>query len=426
MTETASRQGDVSAGFLRQGSTLSLGIAGAQAILFLATPVLTRIFDPVDFGVFGMLVGIGAALGVAINGRYFLAIVLEKDDRVAASVIRLALLLTVGLSGLLLLLISVSPETWASLLRRESIADLLWVVAVVTLVTGCYDVANYRATREGAFRGIAIIYLIRAVVVVGLQILGGFSGAGVAGLIVGRVAGDVVQVIALLKLQGVSLFRTAVPWSSLRVCVTRHWRFPVFSAPQGLLSAVGQYAPAVLIFRYFDPATAGLYLMAHRILATTDQVFLKGVRQAFYGSIARRPDARSDVARECRGITLRFAVLGTLAAALTMVVGPSVFAFVLGPEWRGSGEIARIIVWIVVAKFVAAPSQMVMLAWNLQGRHLLLDCLGLVLRIGGLTLGGLRGDIDLALTLFTITTVVIVVFQVMVVELDARREVSRA
>ena len=64
------------------------GTAISQGILIAATPILTRIFSPENFGIFALYLSIVGTISLVSSWKYELAIVLpDKDDDAKALVI---------------------------------------------------------------------------------------------------------------------------------------------------------------------------------------------------------------------------------------------------------------------------------------------------------------------------------------------------
>jgi len=66
--------------FVRSVSVLVGGTAGAQILLVLAAPLLTRLYTPEDFGLLAVYASLLALIGVISSLRYELAIPLPEDD----------------------------------------------------------------------------------------------------------------------------------------------------------------------------------------------------------------------------------------------------------------------------------------------------------------------------------------------------------
>ena len=86
--------------FARGAIVLSSGSAGAQLLLVLAAPILTRLYTPEDFGLLAIYTSLLALAGVISSLRYELAIPLPKEDEEAANTAVLCLGL-IAISALL-------------------------------------------------------------------------------------------------------------------------------------------------------------------------------------------------------------------------------------------------------------------------------------------------------------------------------------
>src|ERR1017187_6948853 len=68
-------------GFARSVSILAGGTALAQVIAIAASPILTRIYKPSDFGALQVFISLLGLAVVASAGRYELAILLPEDEQ---------------------------------------------------------------------------------------------------------------------------------------------------------------------------------------------------------------------------------------------------------------------------------------------------------------------------------------------------------
>ena len=129
--------------FARGVSVLVGGTAGAQVLLVLAAPLLTRLYSPEDFGLLAVYASLLALIGVISSLRYELAIPLPEDDGEAANVAVLCLILVVIstiLTGVLVLLMG---SVIAAALGVPTLAGYLWLLPVGVLLTGFYSLFNY-------------------------------------------------------------------------------------------------------------------------------------------------------------------------------------------------------------------------------------------------------------------------------------------
>ncbi|MDC1200166.1 oligosaccharide flippase family protein, partial [bacterium] len=80
--------------FSKNVLTLMTGTTISQAIPLAATPILTRIYTPEDFGVLALFSSITAILGLLATGKYEMAILLPKDDKDALNIVYLSVILS--------------------------------------------------------------------------------------------------------------------------------------------------------------------------------------------------------------------------------------------------------------------------------------------------------------------------------------------
>ena len=90
---------------------LMTGSAFGQLLVLAASPLLTRLYTPEDFGVLGVFTALLMIFGIAVSLRYELAIPLAEDDARMVNLLALSLVLTLLVSSLF----GVSVWLWGDL-----------------------------------------------------------------------------------------------------------------------------------------------------------------------------------------------------------------------------------------------------------------------------------------------------------------------
>src|SRR5690554_4361739 len=142
--------------YTRNVLTLMTGTGLAQAIPIAISPILTRLYTPEEFGMFGMYLAIVAILAVAATGRYELAILLPKNDKDAINILILSILLSALFSVLLLIVVIAFGEKIALLFGEPSLSKWLLWVPVSVLLVGAYQSLNYWSNRKAHYKRLAI------------------------------------------------------------------------------------------------------------------------------------------------------------------------------------------------------------------------------------------------------------------------------
>jgi O-antigen/teichoic acid export membrane protein len=355
--------------FLRRVAVLSSGTIAGQLVLVLATPLLTRLYTPAEFGAFAVFSALTAILGTVMCLRYEQAVPLVAAADVAP-MIGVSILAALVLSALLAGLVAAFGPALAALVGAPELAALLWLVAVVMLLWGLTLPLAFASIRRGAFRANALNKTLQ----LGSQAAGqlglGLVGGGLAGLVVGYSVGYVVRLGHFLAILEPAEWRrlAAVRLRRLGQLARAHRAYPLLATPAALLQASTQMLPTMLVALLYGPAMAGWFGLAQRILElpvrllgmTTSQVFLTEIARSDPGAVYR---LFVTTAR-------RFLVLGLLGMAPLLLLGPWLFALIFGEEWRTAGILVQCLVPAQLARFVVMPVSQVLNVLQRQDLHL--------------------------------------------------------
>ncbi|MEG1051452.1 MAG: lipopolysaccharide biosynthesis protein, partial [Janthinobacterium sp.] len=116
-----------------------------QLITFAATPLLTRLYSPGEFGILGVYVGLLGVISVVAHLRYEMAIPLPLRRGAALQVVGLALACLLAFSALLLVLGLGAGQRILALAGSAVLAPYYWLLPVGLLLTGnVWSGAMYR------------------------------------------------------------------------------------------------------------------------------------------------------------------------------------------------------------------------------------------------------------------------------------------
>ena len=128
-----------SGGFARHVMTLASGTAIAQLLLVLATPILTRLYTPADYGTLAVYASTLTVLLVLASLRYESAVPLPEDEDVAGSVLAIALLVLAGMVMLVSVLVWLAGDAFVARANAQRLRPYLWLLPVGLLGAGAYQ-----------------------------------------------------------------------------------------------------------------------------------------------------------------------------------------------------------------------------------------------------------------------------------------------
>jgi lipopolysaccharide exporter len=380
-------------GFLLPVVTLATGTVAAQALVFGARPVLTRLFTPEEFGVLTLFLALAAIINSFSSGRYEDALMLPERDEDAANVLALGALLVTA-TATLLALILVWREPVAALLGESMLAPSLWLLPPAVLLFGWSVLADNWHTRRNRFGVVSWTHFAHSAAVVAVQVSAGLMTLGAIGLTGGSAAGFGVAMLVgagwLLVRDG-RFVAANLRWRGIRDGAVRYARFPRFSAPAAFFGLMSTRIPVILLAFFFGGATVGQFGIALGTLTLPVGLLATAIGRVFF---VRAAEAHREgrLAPLVRDVHRRLVIVAVFPSLAVLVAGPELFAFVFGEVWREAGIYARFLsLWTLFAS-VASPLTRIFDVTERQRADLAFGAMLFVVQAAVLVAGGLTGD----------------------------------
>lgn len=378
VSASANRRFLLAVGILAGGTGLS------QAILFLSTPVLTRLYSPADFAVMATYTAITNIIAVSACLRFDIAVPLPEDDDDAAHVLGLALLWSFLVSALVLAIILLMPETVTSLLGNEAIGPYLLLIPAGVLAISWYNALLYWATRRKEFGRISRYKLLQAGGSAGGQITGGYLSGATAWLLLGPVLNYGLGALLLFCRSGGKVL-AGLSWSRLREMFRRYSDFPKFSTLESLANSCSILLPVLIISGMAEQVEAGFLLLAMQVMQAPLSLIGTSISQVYLSTAAQehKQGTLGQATAHVLGSLMRFG-LGPLL--LICLLAPEIFGLVFGAEWRRAGELVLWMTPWLALQFLASPISLALYATGNQRTALVVQLLGLLIRVGSVGL----------------------------------------
>lgn len=386
--------------------TLMSGTSLAQLLAILASPILTRLYSPADFGIYALYNSVLGILAILACWRYEPAIVLPDKDEDAASLFALSVIICTGMTVLTVFLVVFLRVPFARQLHSPELASWLCFLPLSLFVAGLFQALNYWSTRRKKFRLLAIRQITRSSLTVFTQFATGTIHAGPLGLITGSILGQLAATIRLAWVTWVSdryILRASLNRQSLKVNASNYRRFPLYMSIAGILNNSSAELPLIFIAYFFDPSIAGFFILGRRMVEMPLAVVQEAIAQVFFpkASDAYRDGSLGDVTLIAFSKLLSFILV---PISLLMIAGPDLIAIVFGDVWRTAGVF---LVWIaprILAQFISSPLSSIFLILQRQDLNLKVDSMLFVSNILFILIGGVLNNYLLSIKLYGIGT----------------------
>lgn len=385
-------------------SVLASGAVLAQLVVLLASPLLTRLYTPEEFGFLAIFAGVLNVILVVASLRYQVAIPLAEGERAGTATVILCLLTCLVVALLLMLLVIYFGDAFAELVNVAEHRNWLYLLPFAVLLAGWFETFRFWNVRTRQFAPLAGARLQQSIAMTLVQV--GFFRFGVAALLLGQVIGRFSGLLRLARPFGVALKRNAgsITPAELSHQAREFRRFPLYSTWGALISAAGRQLPTVFFAALAGPAVAGLYALSHRILASPLSLVSDAISSVFTSRVVPDAGLGSDLPTVVRSFYAALCLLGAIPALALMIAGEAVFGVIFGAEWSVSGLYAALMSPWILLVFVSTPMMVIFSVMSRDAELTYFQLALAVARVAALFAGWTIGDAAWALALFSLVS----------------------
>jgi O-antigen/teichoic acid export membrane protein len=337
---------------------LVLGTGAAQIIIFLSYPLLSRIYTPDDFGVYGGVMGIVSVLAALMTARAdkLILFTVDRDSRAHLLIAFTALTAAVAIFAALLTPLA---RTWL-----HNITPGLAISAVlIACATAWVNILVGVHASALKTQWIVKSSFLRNFISVGVQVSLAFAIGSEWGLVIGSAAGVIAAVLFLFRagrLEGLLHPIGRLDKQRIVTALRAYTEHLVWGAGQGLFATMTNAAPIIFSIANFSPATAGIYALAERLVRAPVNIVATTIRG--YVAVHSRQD---DGTLDFRFMILLSLALGGSAAIASIPItlySVPLTTLYLGSNWAETGRILEVLWWYVVISFTVLPWQAYLLS----------------------------------------------------------------
>ena len=345
--------------FSKNVSTQILGTGLAQALPFLATPLLTRLFTEADFALYTSFFAIATVFAVAVGGKYQMAIVLPKDNSDANKIFALSIYITTGYS----ILISVVFLLFFDYLSTE-IGNLLYYVPIYVLFFGIWSSFTNLSIRHKTFAHNAMAKVLQSVGYIFVAVGIGLSKFTLYGLVLAKILGTLISWLFLFKKSLLKL--QLINFKDLRHVAKKYIDYPKYGVFPAFLNTVSSQALILVLTKFYSTDDLGHFGLTYMVLSAPLGLIGTSYKDVFFQKIATQINNKNFM-----GALLFFKksawVLFAMGLPIGLVLyffGEDIFSLVFGEKWGRSGEFAAILAFSFIIKLVVSPLSSIFNATN--------------------------------------------------------------
>ena len=359
---------------LQKTLTLIAGTSAGQIILLLATPILSRVYSPSDFGQFAMLLAMVALVAPFSTLRYETAILIKEESHPPKSLLILSFSILFAFATLMLIIASPINLILPELSVKK---ELPFLFALFVFMEGMNLILVSWHSRFQRFSTISFGRLLQAIGIVGGQITLG-STYGPFGLIYGYLIGislNGAQLLMVLILRDGKNVCSQFSFDHIILAARIHKKFPLWLTWSSFLNGMVNQMPNLLFGKLFSASVAGNYMMATRLLRAPLSLIGQSIYQVMAQYAGMNVDKREEVVSTLQKVIWSMANFSIVPFVLLSIILPSGVEFILGEKWIDSGLYALVLLPWLFTIFISWPLTGIFNSFGYQRNLLLFNVL---------------------------------------------------
>jgi len=331
--------------------TLATGSIASSVVMALSVPLLTRVFTPSEFGVFGVYLTLTGLISMVASGKFESALMLTTYKSERSIIIKSCFLLLSLTSVMFFVVMLIFHELSLSYLGTDSLLTLLLLIpGVVVLSFHKFININTNSHREYTYSAKGA--LLRSLAVVSIQLGLGYLSFGVNGLILGSLASYIIFSLYMFnrtRFLEVYRYKKLSPKLSKFIFV-KYERVYRYLFPQSVINYVSQQLPFLIFPIFYTSATIGGLFVAQRLLKMPAGVLTMSIRNVFFPYFRDKNELKLDLFFPYLKLTLGLFLFGLPLVSVIFYYISDVILLLLGEGWKDAGDYSKyILLWVFMS-----------------------------------------------------------------------------
>jgi len=404
--------------FLRNVNILSIGAIISQGIAILATPILSRMFSPNDYGLLALFSSVFLITANIVTLSYPIKIILPKKDLESEQIVLISIFLSVCVGSCLLLLTYTLPNSLISAIGLKNLGNWLSVSIIVGILLAIINTLNYWLNRNSLYKIIASLQIAQSIILTSFSLIMGFFSIE-NGLIFSQIFTFSILVIIFILFSGLKF--NNYHFIGLNHIAKKHEDAPKYLYPANLLDVISLQLPFLLITIWFSQEMTGFYRMAYSFLNVPATIVGSATAQIFYQRFNQIwPNAKMAKILLIKTWLMLF-FFGLPLFLIIAIWGNKIFIFFLGANWGTAGHIASILAAMSLFSLLHSPTSTTFLVIGCERLLLIFSLVSIFHRIFSLYLGYLMNNLYFGLIIY----MVFEIFSMLIFQYTAIKKINK-
>ena len=368
------------------------------------TPIVSRLYDKEEFGVFYIYMSIVTIASLVISGMYPHAIVLPRKETGLHALVKLCLILMLG--GVVLgsvVLWAFGTNILASF-DGQALSPYMWliplgvVITILNLIFINWNIRN-KAFKSNATAQVAGSGSNKATQIALAPVLNG----AFPGLIYADLCSKTISSIILSSKEMIrQIFKLGtVSWAAVKASAVEFINYPKYILSGNFVNKFTEDIPLYVISSFFGIGAVGAFGFANQMLGIPYNVIGKSIAPVYFQQANELYEKDKEALKQfTRRSYDKMLLLGSLAFGFTFAFGDVFFKWFFSAEWELAGQVAAILSVYYIFKLISSPFSGIYRVVRQESLTLIINSMLAVLRVAGIFIGVYTGSFLWAIGLF--------------------------
>lgn len=331
---------------------LSVGTLFSQLLTILASPIYTRIFDPVSFGIFAVYMSFVLTFIPLMSGKYDLAAILQKSHAKSLLLFQIAQITTVIFSIVIAIIVFVAYIYGFDFVQRNLIA--FSALPAGLLIGGISSINFNRLTRLGNFKELSKQKILMETLILVMTLSMGFAGVN-HGMVYGAVIGGAIYLSVIsYKLGARYLLKMAQVTDRKKNIAQKYIGYLKYNATTSVLDGLSVAMPTFFISQMYGAKEAGFFFLANKLINAPVSFLSASIAQVNLKKFTDFCKKRENILPFFVAQSIGLSAFGLLIIISWHVIGKEFVNVVFGEEWVTLDELIKIMILVMPIKFLAS------------------------------------------------------------------------
>lgn len=328
----------------------------AQVLSLLASPLLTRLYSPADYGTVALFSSLLSILLAFATLRFDWSVPNATSRTQAAALMVIGLLALTFVSITTFSVLWVFGSVWTFWQGFQALGSLLLLLPVALIGSGLHQLMQAWFVREANLTAVSRTKITQSVVGTGLNIAGGVFRLGAWGLIASSVVASWVGIGTLLRhANGLRAGIHRISVTKVKANWLRFWRESFFSTLVAVINTASLSITPLLLAQFYSTTEVGWYAIMMRLVITPIGMFTSAISQSFWAEAASLVKTERTKLRTLYLRSSRIMVLLAFPVVVFCLFGPLYTGVIFGKEWAGAGYVLAALSPLLFGQIVVSP-----------------------------------------------------------------------